>query len=350
MEQPPKEQVKQAVNQALQDFENNVTRAARFGSVRTSQTMRDTLGSMLLHCINRNVNHLWDTGFHHADAEQYAGGLVELGPLLSASQVDDVKQFLALRPVYNTPTISDGDLEARWIGKTAEQERFGAYPIDDILEAPHLLELINSPKITASVQKMLGDCPPVLTLLSLWWAFPGSGGSSTYLGQNFHRDADGLQNVALFTYLTDVDENCGPHQYIEGSANREALAEALADKLPIRVRAGRRAGETIDSVDFFLQDHGDDLNEIYEEYLADHIRTIERPAGHGFVTDTFGLHRGSIPAHEARLIFVARFGTMDNVNADHRKAQHFLPWSWEKIAHRLPDTFNTRYLNRLFLV
>ncbi|MFC3050558.1 phytanoyl-CoA dioxygenase family protein [Kordiimonas pumila] len=344
-----KNDVSDAINRALRDFENQLSRAYRFGTSVSDTNLRDTLANILRRSITHQVISQWDAGYHVGEDGAYAKGIVEIGKLLSAQQIKDITQNLADKPVYNTPTIGDSDGVERFVGGTAESERLGGYRLDDILAAPHLLELANNPVVISGVQKLFRNCPPVLTLMSLWWAFPVVDKPVLYLGQNFHRDADGFHNAALFTYLTDVDDEAGPHQYIEGSASRDALAETLVGRLPIVVEDGRHKGSVIEAVDFFFQDHGDDLNAVYENYLADHIKTVKLSAGHGFITDTFGLHRGAAPTKTPRLIFTARYGTLDNVNADHRKSQYFEPWPWKKIAHRLPENFKTRYVNRLLV-
>ena len=38
-----------------------------------------------------------------------------------------------------------------------------------------------------------------------------------YKPQKFHRDYESFNFIKLFVYLTDVDKDFGPHQYIIGS-------------------------------------------------------------------------------------------------------------------------------------
>jgi len=341
--------VNKLISDALAKFENDLTREFRFGTLNTSINMRDLLGNRLQKAIIATINPHWESGYKFGVDEDYKNGLVELGHLLSKEQVCDVIAYLKDKPVYNTPTIGDSDWVERKVGDNAEEHRLGGYTMNVILEAPHLLELANHPRAIASAQALLRGTPPVITLMSCWWAFPVHDQPALYLGQNFHRDADGLNNIALFTYLTDVDEMSGPHQYIKGSATRERLAKVLVDKFPIQINSGRHAGSIIKSVEFFFKDHGDDLNDIYYEYLDELIYSLELSSGSSFLTNTFGLHRGTLPQSKPRLIYVVRYSATDNVNSDHRKSQHFQAKPWSCYSKRLVDNFNTQYINRLII-
>jgi hypothetical protein len=112
--------------------------------------------------------------------------------------------------------------------------------------------------------------------VDMWWSFPNSGAPQE--AEKFHRDRDSLSFVKLFVYLTDVDENSGPHQYVLGSACSEQLIE------------NRRFTDS-------------EVTKAFPEDLC----TIAGAAGTCFLENTFGIHRGLQPLLRPRLIFQVRY-------------------------------------------
>lgn len=96
----------------------------------------------------------------------------------------------------------------------------------------------------------------------------------------WHYDIDDHKFLKLFVYLSDVDENCGPHQIFDSSlpsrwfriCNRRVSHEKLVDR-----------------------------------YGAGAIRTMLGPQGTAFFEDTFLYHRGTNPLRK-RCILQYEFG------------------------------------------
>ena len=73
--------------------------------------------------------------------------------------------------------------------------------------------------------------------MAAWWSFTNKN-QALEKTQYFHRDLDSL-NFLKFFYLTDVDQNSGPHQYIKYShknyfghkINRKTIDEKNLDDL-----------------------------------------------------------------------------------------------------------------------
>lgn len=346
-----KEKVRQLVHKTLEDFESAIAYRYRFGSKFTKTSVRNLLADKLIRIIKHNTSSEWQIEDYNNPHEDPKGGIFKLGALLNADEIKDIKSYFQKTPAYNSSLKRDSDGVQRYLGKGAEEERLAGYAMSDVMAAPHLLELANSPKVLSAAQSMLGGCPPVITLLSAWWAFPHTDKPITYLGQDFHRDTDGTKNAALFTYLTDVEENSGPHEYIKYTSEREIFVEYLTEHFPITIPADRKAGRKISDVEYFFQDnyHGEHLNSVYNKYLSALIETITGPQGTSFITDTFGLHRGTATTTTPRLVFLSRFGIKDNFNRNHREAENYEKWSWQQLNGRLEDSFTTRYVNHAII-
>jgi hypothetical protein len=111
-----------------------------------------------------------------------------------------------------------------------------------------------------------------------WWSIP----NEKSLGpQLFHRDYESMNFVKFFVYLTDVNENNGPHQIISGSHNENNFYK--------RER---------------FKDY--DINKKYKKK----INTIYGNAGTNFLADTFAIHRGQLPRINKRLVLVYLFSVV----------------------------------------
>jgi hypothetical protein len=100
--------------------------------------------------------------------------------------------------------------------------------------------------------------------------------------QNFHRDIDDLRFVKLFCYLTDVDEESGPHVYLPGSHRANKLTAT-----------GRYQEE-----------------EVYQAFGEP--RRFTGPAGLTFLENTYGFHRGLPVKSKPRLIFQVLYSLRPN--------------------------------------
>ena len=104
---------------------------------------------------------------------------------------------------------------------------------------------------------------------------------SSEAAQLFHFDMDRLKFIKFFIYLTDVDEEHGPHVYVARSHVRK----------PSLVR---RDGRIVDE-------------EILSAYGADAIVEITGPQGTILAVDTRGFHKGRAPEAGDRLMFQVEY-------------------------------------------
>ena len=146
------------------------------------------------------------------------------------------------------------------------------YNHDQIAQAPHVLEIANSPLVLALVGNFLG-AKPTIGCIRVWWSTPASSGEPEH-AEKFHRDVDDWRFVKLFVYLTDVDEDAGPHIFAAGSQKINALTEIRRfEDAEIEATAGR-----------------------------ENIVRFLGPAGTTFLENTYGLHKGLPPRTKPRLV------------------------------------------------
>jgi hypothetical protein len=153
------------------------------------------------------------------------------------------------------------------------------FPLQTVLECPHVLALANHPLPLQIAAGYLG-CVPTISSIGLRWSFPGRGnGVDT---QRFHRDTDDWRSLKLFIYLTDVDEGSGPHMYVAGSHRQRGS---------IRSR-------------LYTAD------EIERRYKSEHIKVITGQAGTTFMADIHGIHAGPIPKERPRLMLMVGYSLL----------------------------------------
>jgi hypothetical protein len=212
----------------------------------------------------------------HADALG-TDGISMLGELLSPTACAEVRAFLAQREVYD-PYRDD---RPRFLPLASDGRHPDAHiahhdPVD-VMTAPHLVELANDPRIMGVASSFLG-CKPTISYLAAWWSYPTQTGAQQ--AEFFHRDVDDWRFLKLFVYLTDVAADNGPHVY---------------------VRASARSGDFRK-----IRRYTDD--EVIQRFGTDAVLTLTAPSGHGFLENTFGIHKGQPVAHAPRLIFQAVYG------------------------------------------
>lgn len=149
--------------------------------------------------------------------------------------------------------------------------QLAAYKLSDLVRISEVMDLANDPALLWLAQEYLG-CTPTIANLSVWWSFPGR---QAEYAQLYHRDYDDLKFLKVFVYLSEVTPDDGPHVYISRS---------VADK---RFRRPRR--------------HGDSLME--SSFSADQFLRVTGVKGTMFIEDTFGLHKGTPPRNNRRLVF-----------------------------------------------
>jgi hypothetical protein len=106
----------------------------------------------------------------------------------------------------------------------------------------------------------------------------------------FHRDPDDWRFLKLFIYLTDVDEQSGPHEFVTGSHHS----------------SGRILSKPY-------------INEELEySYGRKSMVKITGPKGTTFIEDTWGVHRGNMPITRPRLLLQVEYSLLPVMKWNYR--------------------------------
>ena len=146
-----------------------------------------------------------------------------------------------------------------------------------VVQTPHIFEIVNDPVVLSAVARVLG-AKPTISHMVVWWSLPAGDGTAQET-ENFHRDVDDWCFVKYFVYLTDVDEESGPHIFIPGSHKQNKL-------LPVR----RYTTE-----------------EIAGAFGEGNEKLFVGPAGTSFLENTYGFHRGLPAKSKPRLALAATY-------------------------------------------
>lgn len=150
---------------------------------------------------------------------------------------------------------------------------------EDILVSPAAQRLVADPTLFEIASGYLG-CTPVQDLVAMWWSAAVGEGASAAAAQQFHFDLDRLAFLKVFVYLTDVDDDTGPHEFVRGSHR----------STPTELRLDRR--------------HSDAAVERW--YRGERV-SIAGPRGTIFLADTRGLHKGRHLRGGHRLVFQTEY-------------------------------------------
>jgi len=106
--------------------------------------------------------------------------------------------------------------------------------------------LAHDPRVIAVAKRYLG-AEPILFTSKIYWTIPRPDArgrvAAAAEGGQFHYDLADVKAVTLFVYLTDVDEESGPHVVVRGTQRRvtpdQILRRTISDELVQRRYAGR---------------------------------------------------------------------------------------------------------------
>jgi hypothetical protein len=212
-------------------------------------------------------------------------GIARLPLMLAASEVRDLRDYLATREVWNAHVQAKARasqpcvqacLEGRW--------PMFCHAMADVIAAPHLFAFALT--LTDLVAAYLGE-EPLLYSVNAFWTQPASG---PRYGEThgWHRDGDDRKFLVLFAYGTDVlRAEHGAHLFGRGSHQHQL--------------EGAPPPETVE--------------------------TVCGAAGTMFLADTRGLHQGLRPDRQ-RLLFWVRWGVSEPPAS----------YRWDKLAPVAKET------------
>lgn len=230
-------------------------------------------------------------------------GVIFLPKLLSPLQIKQIIEFFKDKSMFQS---YDRDKTLYTADKIPQGTHVASYLKDDVLNCPHLLEVANHPLILDIVSKVM-NCKPTISNINVWRSYPGFDVAKD--SENFHRDVDDFHFLKLFIYLTDVDEQSGPHVYVKKSHKSKDF-----------LRIARFTDE-----------------EIYNKYHEKNILKITGEAGSTILENTFGLHKGQVAESKERMIFQVEYSLLP-IGA----------YKYKPIKKHDVSSYD-RYINRLFI-
>lgn len=150
-------------------------------------------------------------------------------------------------------------------------------------------EIINNLACDPYLQMIAANylqCKPKLMGANLWWTFPSSPSTEdkNKHAHVFHYDLDDVKFIKFFFYITDVDQNAGPHVFVKESSKKIKYKNSL-----------------VKSIRFTDSD-------IEKWYGNENIITVTGPAGSTLIEDTITIHKGTTPKSTPRLLLQFEFG------------------------------------------
>lgn len=146
----------------------------------------------------------------------------------------------------------------------------------DLVNNEVVQNILTDKSILKISQDFLGS-KPIIDLISMWWSTCFSKEASSEIAQLYHFDMERIKFIKFFIYLTDVDEQTGPHCYVKGSTKN----------IPLSVRKDGRI----------------DDREIENAYNKEDLLEICGEKGTILAVDTSGFHKGKKLEKNDRLLF-----------------------------------------------
>lgn len=214
-----------------------------------------------------------DAAARPAAAALTKDGIAFLPELLDASQLDEIREYAISQPCYDRTRPENGHFSIEHPHPLCHT---ATYSDEVTLNCPHVVETVNHPIVLAAIGKHFG-CKPTMSNVSMWWSLPGH--AKAEHAELFHRDVDDWLFIKLFIYITDVDEESGPHVFVQGSHRSNQMA-----------RIARYTDE-----------------EVIQTFGAPNVLKLAAAAGTSFLENTYGMHKGQLPKSRRRLLLQAQY-------------------------------------------
>jgi hypothetical protein len=228
-------------------------------------------------------------------------GWTSVGEVLTIKDVDKLTKKLSDFPLTDRfrPELGEFSIE-----NVPKNSHVASYLIENWNLFPEIIALANSDQFLKIAERYLG-CVPTISNLQIWWSFPGH--ESAEDSENFHRDVDDWKFLKLFVYLTDVDEENGPHVYVQKSLKKHRTLEI------------RRYTDL----------------EVESLFKKEDIIQMLGKKGEGLMEDTFGFHKGQLAKSKRRLLLQIQY----SIN----------PIAIAEYPTNMSDLNHDPYVNRLYL-
>lgn len=249
--------------------------------------------------VNENVTQIEPCHDLNIEKSLKENGYVVIEDFFNKEQVDEIVKLTDNLPGYNFHIPNRAFNQETKVFSDDTDWNITAYKMDVMLQNELILKTITRPDLISLAQSYLG-CLPTIHSVNLWWSkFTGE----IFHTQKIHRDIDDYKFLAFFIYLSDVDENNGPHVFYPKTHNGS-----------------------------------DDLNEKV---------VITGKAGTAIIADTYAWHHGS-PLYEGkRLMLWTRYGLFKNNNF-YRDNNSVFAQEPEVFFNKIEDNNTNRYILRAF--
>jgi hypothetical protein len=220
------------------------------------------------------------------DSELWAALDADIGAFAKQSAADVSAEL-------DRPTGKRDYYISRWAARHRGRDLERQVPVDD-----PWLRLGLSDRVLDVVNAYRGLWTKLLSVDNVYTVpFPGS--EERVGAQNWHRDPEDLHVVKVFLYFSDVDDEAGPFEYVQGSAEGGRYGDAW----PWRVTGGGYppTGELEKLVD-----------------PSDRV-SAKGPAGTIILCDTSGWHRGGFAKSKPRTLSIHTYVSPASVAANRTK-------------------------------
>lgn len=158
-------------------------------------------------------------------------GYAVIENFLDESQINNILNYFKNIKGYNFHTPNRSLNKIPQVFSDDLDWNICSYKSNHVLANSEILKAVTDPKIISIVQKYLG-CMPCITTANLWW---NKNNGVSFHTQKIHRDLNDFKFLAFFIYLTDVNEDNGPHVYYKKTHKG---SESLDDKVVVEGKAG----------------------------------------------------------------------------------------------------------------
>jgi hypothetical protein len=184
---------------------------------------------------------------------------------------------------YKSDTYSSKEYETLEL-ENSKGTKF-EYNKNELIEFEEVQKIFFDTKLLKIIENYLEGLP-IVDILASWWNFP-SNKADHAAAQLWHFDMDRPKWLKVFIYLTDCNQNNGPHCFINGTNNNGSI--------PFKIRSygyARLEDEIIDKY-----------------YKKEEIRTFTAKKGTVLIEDTRGLHKGLKVEKGNRLLLQCQYSS-----------------------------------------
>ena len=196
---------------------------------------------------------------------------------LDENLINTLVNFTKSRKAWTTK----GDFEYDFNNPKSILYRY--YP-NELLQNETIFKLIFDKNIY-KIAKGYFKSNPIFNNVALWWSTIIEKDEVHDAAQAFHFDYDGIKTLKLFVYLTDVEDENGPHVYIKKTHLSNKKPSELLKKNYVRIED----------------------NEVFKYYDKSELTKIKGKKGTIILGDTSCFHKGQKLEKGNRLVFDIQF-------------------------------------------